>query len=216
MAVEKAFAKLVKISNNGIYALVDLGGEKPEWCNLEEKVKVFLSSDGCSVKAGVEVDMEYTTVNGKKTISRIAPHKENTAEAPKVEGSAPEPSVEEVKGQVCSKCGKVIEEKVYNFSTKKYGVALCMDCQAKANSDKKAEEPKNESKPVEKKYYGKSPEELENIVRTNCNNATAQTLTALQGQIDPNMVKELATSLYLHYYYLATTPIAEIKKKFEA
>lgn len=42
------------------------------------------------------------------------------------------PDIEEPDAMVCSKCGKSVTEKVYNFSKDRFGKPLCYDCQQEA------------------------------------------------------------------------------------
>ena len=61
------------------------------------------------------------------------PEGEKSAEQPKKEEPKVEHKPQQTEGAsfVCSECGKAISQKVYEYSTKHKGKALCMDCQKK-------------------------------------------------------------------------------------
>jgi hypothetical protein len=74
MGNEKAFGKLVRFGGGGQFALIDLGEEKPRWCDMEPAVMNFVNKEPRPIADGTEVDIEYFWRNKKRVLVSIIAH----------------------------------------------------------------------------------------------------------------------------------------------
>ena len=127
-----------------------------------------------SFKEGDTVDVEYNIKNGQYFVTRISA----PGQSPKT-SSAPV-SEKSTSKPTCSDCGKELKDDKYE---------KCYTC--------------NKKSPSGRKTYTKNIDTANAISRQNANHATSRALIALQGQIDPNNIFEIAKKLHEMFLKLA-------------
>ena len=173
-------SKFEKVAGKKIMVkLQKLNGETAVWATCTQAVKDFAAK---AFKEGDTVNVQYEdTPNGelKYHVSRI---EKGDGTDTKTGGGTPNPSATGTPNTdkpKCSDCGKELKDAKYE---------KCYVCNKK-----------NPSKSKGKGSYGKSPEEQDSIKRQAIGKMTAQSLIAMQGQVDPNNIVGLIETLYKKY-----------------
>jgi len=150
---------------------LELDGKTGVWTTCSQAVKDFASKN---FKSGDDVHIQYE--DGKDNMFHVSRIEKGAGQDVKKGASAP-PETNSGK-PTCSDCGKELKDAKYT---------KCYTC----NQKNPAKNPGG--------GYGKSPVEQDSIKRQAIGKMTAQSLIAMQGQVDPNNIVGLIETLYAKY-----------------